>query len=113
MTCSEKACPFIKICSYYNFLNDNKENCKYEKDTYNKLERLGWTDDFRWHECKEKLPPLNKNVLVKGSHNVCFVGCFAARFQSKYDEFYFYVGNRKLMPKPRKLAKGVAWKYID
>lgn len=110
MTCSEKACPFTKICSYYNFLNDNKENCKYEKEAYNKLERLGWTNDFRWHSCKEKLPPLNKNVLVKGLHNICFVGCFA-QSQSKYNEFLFYVGNRKRIP--RKLAKGVAWKYID
>lgn len=108
MTCNEKYCPFVDICSHYSFVSDDRENCKYENNIYEKLKTIGITDN-RWHDCSEELPPINTPLLVKRG-DYYFVGEYANRVKKDY-YFWSPIDNRKAIH--RNFERGVMWKYVE
>ena len=108
MTCNEKYCPFTEICSFYSFIDDNKENCKYENNIYEKLKTIGFQEN-RWRLCKEETPPINTPLLVKRG-NYYFVGEYANKVKNEY---YFWSPIDNCSYIHRNFETGVAWKYVE
>lgn len=108
MTCNEKCCPFISICSYYSFLDNSREDCEYENITYKQLTTCGWNNN-PWHKCEEKLPPINGLLLIKEYQNKYFVGKFVNKLGSNY---YFRESASKNNEGYKNFRQGVEWKYV-
>nr|DAM46363.1 MAG TPA: hypothetical protein [Bacteriophage sp.] len=108
MTCNERECPFIGICSHYNFLDNSDKECEYEENTYKQLTMYGWNHN-PWHRCDENLPPMNVLVLIKEYQNEYFVGKFANKLGNNY---YFRESISNDNKRYRNFRQGVEWKYV-
>lgn len=108
MTCNERECPFIGICSHYNFLDNSDKECEYEENTYKQLTICGWNNN-PWHRCDENLPPMNVLLLIKEYQNKYFVGKFANKLGNNY---YFRESISNDDRGYRNFRQGVEWKYV-
>lgn len=109
MTCNERECPFICICSHYNFLDNSDNECEYEEITYKQLTMCGWNKN-PWHKCDEKLPPMNVPLIIKEYQDKYYVGTFADKLNTKY---YFWEGISNKNWRVKNFRVGVEWKYVD